>query len=142
MILLSDYIQLWHCQIGFSSPPASPQGEAPRKSIWFLFRKNEPEIIRNPQFYWFSVSYRRSSEGRGESEVPSGFRCSKCAPLTWTWLGGWNMNFIFPLIDGRSSFLLTTSIIFHDGYCATHQGYIHHLWIISRSILQGCFNPN
>ena len=89
----------------------------------------------------FSVSYRRSSEGRGESEVPSGFRCSKCAPLTWTWLVVWNMNFIFPLIDGMSSFLLTNSIIFQDGYCTTHQGYIHHLWIISRSILHGYFNP-
>jgi hypothetical protein len=37
------------------------------------------------------------------------------------WLVVWNMNFIFHFIYGMSSFPLTKSIIFQDGYGTTNQ---------------------
>ena len=37
------------------------------------------------------------------------------------WLVVWNMDFIFHVIYGMSSFPLTKSIIFQDGYCTTNQ---------------------
>jgi hypothetical protein len=38
-----------------------------------------------------------------------------------SWLVVSNMNFIFHVIYGMSSFPLTNSIIFQDGYCTTNQ---------------------
>ena len=50
----------------------------------------------------------------------------------WTYMDIWlvvsNMNFIFHFIYGMSSFPLTNSIIFQDGYCTTYQEY--HIDII------------
>ena len=40
------------------------------------------------------------------------------------WLVVWNMAFVFHFIYGMSSFPLTNSIIFQDGYCTTNQDKI------------------
>ena len=42
------------------------------------------------------------------------------------WLMVWNMAFIFHNKKGMSSFPLTNSIIFQDGYCTTNQRTVYH----------------
>ena len=45
------------------------------------------------------------------------------------WLVVWNMAFIFHFIYGMSSFPLTNSIIFQDGYCTTNE-----IWLLVKTL--------